>query len=243
MDFLGLLSGLGAAVDIGTNLWKTKYNYDMNKRDFDYQKSLQEQIFQREDTAVQRRMEDLKAAGINPNLAAGSAAGAGSVVSRSSTNDLNPGSVLDSIAAANQIKLQRQEQENKKIENGILKAERTTKAMNSALDMYYSAMQFGFNPRIKPIIKNGSIQWDLEFPRTEQNKMTDTPMFKLFKNNFDHQIKAFDYLDNSNKYLEKQLQWYNANQIADMLTGGIGAITGITNAGANVKRANNMIRR
>lgn len=44
-------------------------------------KELQQQIFQREDTAVQRRAADLEAAGLSKTLAAGGGAQAGSVVS------------------------------------------------------------------------------------------------------------------------------------------------------------------
>lgn len=53
-------------------------NYEHTKEVYEYQKALQEQMFQREDNAVQRRTADLRAAGINPVLAAGQAAGAGS---------------------------------------------------------------------------------------------------------------------------------------------------------------------
>lgn len=55
-------------------------NYQLQRETLDYQKELQQKIFNREDTATQRKKADLIAAGMNPLLAAGSGAGAGSVV-------------------------------------------------------------------------------------------------------------------------------------------------------------------
>lgn len=56
-------------------------NYQLQKENLAYQKSLQNTIFQREDTAVARRMADLKNAGLSATLAAGSAANAGQAIS------------------------------------------------------------------------------------------------------------------------------------------------------------------
>ena len=56
---------------------------------FNYQKRLQQKIFDREDNAVQRRVADLRAAGLSPTLAAGSAAGSGTPVSVSRPDYLN----------------------------------------------------------------------------------------------------------------------------------------------------------
>lgn len=55
------------------------YNTRKQKELLDYQKNLQREIFKREDTAVQRRVKDLEAAGLSKTLAAGGAAQSGHV--------------------------------------------------------------------------------------------------------------------------------------------------------------------
>lgn len=86
---MGFLSSLGriagGVVDglFGSNFvgdYDAKKNYDLQKAQLQYQKDLQQTIFNREDTAVQRRAADLKAAGMNPLMAAGAAAQSGAVV-------------------------------------------------------------------------------------------------------------------------------------------------------------------
>lgn len=84
-----------------------------------YQHYIQNQLFAREDNAVQRRMNDLKAAGINPNLAAGSSANAGAVISTKSP-EFNLGNALDYKAAQEQINYQQAQTNNAKVTNDIL---------------------------------------------------------------------------------------------------------------------------
>lgn len=88
-------------------------NLSFQKENFEYQKDLQKQIFNREDTAYQRKVNDLIAAGINPAVAAtGSGSPAGSLVNTQALhNDMkyqapqfNLGSVLDTLSSLEQLK-------------------------------------------------------------------------------------------------------------------------------------------
>lgn len=105
MGLLGdIWSGFTDLLGFGTSAVQTKMNYDINQKNYDlalknyefnkdsylqnfeYQKALQQQLFSREDNAVQRRAADLQLAGLSKTLAAGDGAGAGPVVSTSSSS-------------------------------------------------------------------------------------------------------------------------------------------------------------
>lgn len=89
-----------------------KENLEFQKENLEYQKDLQQQIFEREDTAYQRKVQDLIKAGINPAVAAGgSGSNAGSVVSTQAPhNDMKYqapqfqiGSAIDTLKSLKQI--------------------------------------------------------------------------------------------------------------------------------------------
>ena len=92
--FGDLIGGLGSLISSGANVLSAystykgvqdniktnELNFQLQKDNLAYQKDLQKLIFAREDNSVQRRISDLRKAGLSPTLAAGSSAGAGAVI-------------------------------------------------------------------------------------------------------------------------------------------------------------------
>lgn len=95
-EFIGGAVGLGAIGDISTNI----FNYNQQKTAFDYQKTLNERIMEREDTALQRRMEDAKKAGVNPYAVVGQSAGSGGSVSVPNAPQMKSGGTIDAMRTA-----------------------------------------------------------------------------------------------------------------------------------------------
>ncbi|QXP07943.1 MAG: DNA pilot protein [Arizlama microvirus] len=99
-------------------------NYTNQQKQQAYNRDMQQQIFEREDNAVQRRVRDLKLAGLSPVLAAGQPAQAGNVV-QTEAPQFNQ-KVIDPMVmtalARGQVDIERTKSENELLKNNSLKS-------------------------------------------------------------------------------------------------------------------------
>lgn len=81
LESIGLGLGIAnTAMDLGFGL----FNLGRQREQRRYDRALQERMFQREDFAIRRRVEDMRLAGLSPVLAAGQGSSAGPVVKQQS---------------------------------------------------------------------------------------------------------------------------------------------------------------
>ena len=233
---MAILTTLGAIAGIAGglgSLFKTGYDMWTNQRDFDYQKNLQNDVFAREDNAVQRRMADLQAAGLNPNLAAGSSAGAGAVVGRSNTPSLSGNSVGTALDIAQHIaQLRNIREENEILKNQSSKSAAEARMANNEalLDNLNLLTILGLKPGVH-YNKDGQIT-------AIHKEFTDDIKWLNQDNNLFMNFMKWNWLNakNSADLLQRDVDYYNSDRFFRYLGNTAGALNNFGNFGKSLPR-------
>lgn len=189
-----------------------------------------DKTYAREDNAVQRRARDLAAAGLNPNLAAGSAASS-NVVGAPQLN-INPGQLLDAATAVEQIKQQREATKAAQSYSSLMDAQAKQAKLDYARDAFNTFYNYGFD--VEPSAKGGEFgfhwnsHWSGNSLETNLNSnFGESPFLRALSSGLQTQEYQRDLL-------RKQDLWYNTNQVLNQVWNGLDAVTDVAHAGTGI---------
>lgn len=149
MSWLQAVQGVTSGIDALTNvasfvngLYRQNVEDERYIEERDYQRALQERIFEREDSAIQRRVQDASAAGLTALSVAGDGASSGAVVGQSarrSADSVAPTQLFQTARGLQELMIQQDANER---ENALAQAEIQFKKDSLALNRDNMMMNF-----------------------------------------------------------------------------------------------------
>lgn len=233
---MGFWDTVTGATDWVGSLVRTGYSIYQDQRDTKYQHALQQDIFNREDNAVQRRVADLEAAGLNKQLSAGTSAGAGAVVGRSSAQQIPQATgALDMMSALEQLKQQREQtnilKEKAKQEKDVTNMfdlDQNVKYWQSAVDVGKALYDMGV-PDLHFNMDDHS--WYYDEGKTSSWQGKDISLSHAIRGEATPLMRraaaALVGEQAASRLSDQQANWYARQAIADMIFGGINAATNV----------------
>lgn len=214
------------------------YTIYQDQRDAAYQRELNDKMMDREDSAIERRVNDAINAGINPYDAIGAGSGAGSssgsgYKSSSLPEGLNFGSLLDYSISKERLK---QEKANTKAAQNNARITGDN-AILSSIGKTYALFGFQNETGFEPFEHNGHFGYTINGDAGDDSINTykyyqRSPQYKQFMASY------ANFLNNSDM-LRKENEWFNTNQILDAInsgTGSVGNVVGAFHGGASSYR-------
>lgn len=249
----------------GYSIYQDQRDNNFKNKVFDYQKAVQQQIFDREDTALQRRMADAEKAGLNPfSVANGSGAGAGAVVGTSgasysrnieSPNLLgNYGAYLDALNAIERNKQMKTETEILENERASSVVERLRQQRQNQIEEVQNWLDKGINPdQIWYNLDHDSYGYTTDpnpiFDGKNDIPLTSTPLWKRYswalqnekntKDSIEYQSFSDFYNMQQNKY---NYDWMNFDRNYQRILRGVEGVSDILHGGSHAVEAVNSFR-
>lgn len=273
-NILDWIQGIGSAIGLGYNIFGNERKYEAQQAQLaleneryienrDYQRALQQKIFEREDTAIQRASLDAQKAGFSPLTVAGNGASSGALVGSSYQT---PSNADVSFTPIDTLALVRGLQEMSIAEDANERAERATNAeiafKQAQLDNESQRIGFDFMLRNSEIFnkyqlaseelrqRGAEFDWNKQKWSDEKNMFEKRLLFDIEKMREDNMKFAADFAREGVwraediEHYENQFTWQKGEDTIDnimnfgnLLVNILGLLNGGSGRGSSYRRS------